>query len=33
MRQQGVSADLLRRQDDGSWRVLIDQPRGTTLAP
>ena len=29
----GVSADVLRRQSDGSWRVLIDQPRGATLAP
>ena len=30
--QRGVSADLLRRQPDGSWLVLIDQPRGTTMA-
>ena len=29
----GVSADVLRRQSDGTWRVLIDQPRGATLAP
>ena len=28
----GVSADVLRRQGDGTWRVLIDQPRGATLA-
>lgn len=28
----GVSADVLRRQSDGTWRVLIDQPRGATLA-
>jgi ketosteroid isomerase-like protein len=33
LRQHGVSADVLRRQNDGSWRVLIDQPRGTTLVP
>jgi uncharacterized protein (TIGR02246 family) len=30
-RQDGVSADVLRRQKDGSWLVLIDQPRGATL--
>jgi uncharacterized protein (TIGR02246 family) len=24
----GTSADVLRRQDDGSWRVLIDDPWG-----
>jgi uncharacterized protein (TIGR02246 family) len=30
-RQGGVSADVLRRQKDGSWLVLIDQPRGATL--
>ena len=29
----GVSADVLRRLSDGTWRVLIDQPRGATLAP
>ncbi|MET8153771.1 YybH family protein [Actinoplanes sp. NPDC049668] len=28
-RDGGVSADVLRRQDDGSWLILIDQPRGT----
>ena len=27
----GVSADVLRRQSDGSWLVLIDQPRGASL--
>lgn len=31
-REGGVSADVLRRQLDGSWLVLIDQPRGATLA-
>jgi len=30
-REGGVSADVLRRQRDGSWLVLIDQPRGATL--
>jgi uncharacterized protein (TIGR02246 family) len=29
----GVSADVLRRQIDGTWLVLIDQPRGATLTP
>lgn len=28
LREGGLSADVLRRQPDGSWRVLIDQPRG-----
>lgn len=31
LREGGVSADVLRRQPDGTWRVLIDQPRGETL--
>lgn len=31
-REGGVSADVLRRQSDGTWLVLIDQPRGETLA-
>ena len=30
-REGGISADVLRRQPDGSWLVLIDQPRGATL--
>ena len=30
-RDGGVSADVLRCQPDGSWLVLIDQPRGGTL--
>lgn len=30
-RQGGVSADVVRRQPDGTWLVLIDQPRGATL--
>ena len=28
-REAGVSADVLRRQPDGSWLILIDQPRGS----
>ncbi len=24
----GISADVIRRQNDGSWQILIDQPRG-----
>jgi uncharacterized protein (TIGR02246 family) len=28
-REAGLSADVLRRQPDGSWLILIDQPRGT----
>lgn len=30
-REGGVSADVLRRQPDGTWMVLIDQPRSATL--
>lgn len=32
-REGGISADVLRRQPDGTWLVLIDQPRGATLTP
>jgi uncharacterized protein (TIGR02246 family) len=32
VREGGLSADVLRRQGDGSWLILIDQPRGTALA-
>ena len=28
-REGGLSADVLRRQPDGSWLILIDQPRGS----
>jgi uncharacterized protein (TIGR02246 family) len=28
-RDGGLSADVLRRQPDGSWLILIDQPRGS----
>lgn len=28
-REEGLSADVLRRQADGSWLILIDQPRGS----
>jgi uncharacterized protein (TIGR02246 family) len=31
LREGGRSADVLRRRPDGTWRVLIDQPRGTTI--
>jgi uncharacterized protein (TIGR02246 family) len=30
-REAGLSADVLRRQPDGSWLILIDQPRGTVV--
>jgi uncharacterized protein (TIGR02246 family) len=30
-REAGLSADVLRRQADGSWLILIDQPRGTVI--
>jgi ketosteroid isomerase-like protein len=28
VREGGLSADVVRRRSDGSWEVLIDQPRG-----
>jgi uncharacterized protein (TIGR02246 family) len=28
VRDEGWSADVVRRQADGSWLVMIDQPRG-----
>jgi uncharacterized protein (TIGR02246 family) len=28
----GTSADVVRRQSDGSWKILIDQPRGNPSA-
>ena len=31
LRQAGQSADVLRRQPDGSWLVLVDQPRGSVV--
>jgi uncharacterized protein (TIGR02246 family) len=31
-RDGGLSADVLRRQPDGSWLILIDQPRGSVDA-
>lgn len=31
-REAGLSADVLRRQPDGSWLILIDQPRGSVVA-
>jgi ketosteroid isomerase-like protein len=27
----GKAVDLLRQQQDGTWRILIDNPRGTNL--
>lgn len=31
LRQAGLSADVLRRQPDGSWLILVDQPRGSVV--
>jgi uncharacterized protein (TIGR02246 family) len=31
-REAGLSADVLRRQADGSWLILIDQPRGSVVS-
>lgn len=28
----GTSADVVRRQANGSWKILIDQPRGSAVA-
>ena len=25
----GVSSDVIRRQSDGTWRILVDDPWGT----
>lgn len=30
-REAGLSADVLRLQPDGSWLILIDQPRGSVV--
>ena len=32
-RESGLSADVLRHQPDGSWLILIDQPRGSVASP
>ncbi|MDY7103173.1 MAG: nuclear transport factor 2 family protein [Actinomycetota bacterium] len=32
VREGGLSADVVRRRPDGTWRVLIDQPRGAPVA-
>ncbi len=29
--QGGVSADIVRRQADGTWKILLDVPEGTAL--
>ncbi len=31
MREGGVSADVTRRQPDGTWKILVDQPRGAPI--
>lgn len=30
--EAGTSADVMRRQSDGTWKILIDQPRGVPTA-
>lgn len=30
VQMSGVSADIMRRRPDGSWRVLVDDPWGAT---
>ncbi len=32
VQMRGLSADIMRRQADGSWRVLVDDPWGATVA-
>jgi uncharacterized protein (TIGR02246 family) len=32
LEMSGTSADVLRRQEDGSWRVLIDDPWGGSIS-
>lgn len=31
VRQEGLSVAVLKRQDDGSWLIAIDDPHGQTL--
>lgn len=31
MSEGGTSADVARRQTDGTWKVLVDQPRGEAV--
>ena len=31
VRQTGRTTDVLRRQEDGVWRLVIDNPWGTTI--
>lgn len=33
IRQSGLSVAVLRRQTDGSWRMVIDNPHGAHLLP
>jgi ketosteroid isomerase-like protein len=32
VQMRGVSADMMRRQADGSWRVLVDDPWARPVA-